>query len=64
MTRELVTRITKESFADSRPIVIGTGGLSRLFEDADVFDAIKPDLVLTGLLHALRLNAWGDAICC
>ena len=37
-------------------VVIGTGGLSRLFENDKMFDVLLPDLVLIGLEHALVLN--------
>ncbi|MBC7397834.1 MAG: type III pantothenate kinase, partial [Bdellovibrionales bacterium] len=58
--RELIGRYQKELFNDERPFVIGTGGFSRLFQGMDIFDAEIPDLVLYGLLSALRLND-GDA---
>lgn len=54
--RELVTRITSEVFAGEAPLVIGTGGFASLFAEENLFDAIVPDLILTGLLEALRLN--------
>ena len=54
--RELATRITKEAFNGDAPLVIGTGGFASLFTDEGLFDAIVPDLILTGLLEALRLN--------
>ena len=54
--RELVTRITDEVFSTDAPLVIGTGGFANLFSGEDLFDEIVPDLILTGLLEALRLN--------
>jgi len=54
--KELVRLITEESFGGKKPVVIGTGGFSRLFEKAGLFDAIIPDLVLNGLLYSLALN--------
>ena len=54
--RELVTRITSEAFDGDAPLVIGTGGFASLFAEEGLFDAIVPDLILTGLLEALRLN--------
>lgn len=56
MVKELVKEITTECFPDSKPIVIGTGGFSRLFENTKFFDAIIPDLVLNGLLISLKMN--------
>ena len=43
-------------FEGEPAVVIGTGGLSRLFESANVFDVVLPDLVLVGLERALALN--------
>ena len=37
-------------------VVIGTGGFAHLFDRESLFDAVIPDLILTGLLEALRLN--------
>jgi type III pantothenate kinase len=53
--KEISSRITKECF-DSKPYIIGTGGFSSLFEKSKVFDEIQPDLVLKGLLLALKHN--------
>lgn len=55
--KELVARITAEAFADDPPLVIGTGGFASLFADEELFDEIVPDLILVGLLEALRLNS-------
>jgi type III pantothenate kinase len=54
--REMVRRLTEECFGNNRPVVIGTGGFSRLFEGQAVFDVIEPDLVLQGLKVALDMN--------
>lgn len=54
--RELSDRITKECFGKNRPILIGTGGFSNLFEKEKIFDVILPDLVLQGLLIAYGMN--------
>lgn len=56
MIREIVGRFSSECFGGRRPMVIGTGGFSRLFETDELFDAIVPDLVLQGLRIALDLN--------
>ncbi len=55
--KELTERITKECFQGEKPLVIGTGGFSHLFEKEKVFDEIIPDLVLKGMLIALQYNA-------
>ncbi len=57
MVKELKKRITDEAFNGEEPVVIGTGGFSRLFEDADLFDLIIPTLVLQGLKTALSINS-------
>lgn len=53
--KEISSRITKECF-DAKPYIIGTGGFSSLFEKSKVFDEVQPDLVLKGLLLALKYN--------
>lgn len=55
--REIITRITQECFKGEKPFVIGTGGLSAMFEKEKIFDSIIPDLVLKGNLIALTLNS-------
>lgn len=55
--RELTDRIGRECFGKLKPLIIGTGGFSMLFEKEKVFDVILPDLVLKGLLIAQQLNA-------
>jgi type III pantothenate kinase len=58
MIRELTQRITDEAFADEAPLVIATGGFSHLFDREALFDHVVSDLILTGLLEALRLNGY------
>ena len=60
MVRELVTRISEEVFADEAPAVVATGGFAHLFHRENLFDHVVPDLILTGLLEALRLNGYID----
>lgn len=55
--KEITQRLTQECFANEKPVVIGTGGISSLFEKAKVFDEIHPDLVLKGLVLAQKLNS-------
>ena len=54
--RELIQRYQNEVFQGKKPFVIGTGGFSRLFQGMGIFDIEIPDLVLHGLLLALKLN--------
>lgn len=60
MVRELVSRITAEAFPDEPPLVIATGGFSNLFHRESLFDHVVPDLILVGLIEALRLNGYLD----
>lgn len=56
MLRELIRQMTQEAFHGEQATVIGTGGFSRLFQGAGVFDREIPDLVLQGLWMALKQN--------
>lgn len=56
IVREITQRVTQETFRGAKPIVLGAGGFSSLFANCGLFDAILPDLVLFGLMHAQRLN--------
>jgi type III pantothenate kinase len=56
MVRELKSKIIKEAFQGEEPIVIGTGGFSRLFENENLFTEIIPTLVLQGLHFAYLMN--------
>jgi len=55
--QEIMQRIRLEEFAGKRPKVIATGGFATLFGGTGLFDQVVPDLVLHGLLTALKLNA-------
>ena len=54
--KELIQVFTEDMFKGSRPFVLGTGGMSHLFEKTPLFDRIVPSLVLDGLRTALELN--------
>lgn len=56
MVKEIKTKIIEEAFKDELPIVIATGGFSRLFENSKLFDIIIPTLVLNGLFIAYKMN--------
>lgn len=58
--KEITLRLTKECFPNEKPFIIGTGGFAGLFEKEKVFDVIHPDLVITGLIQALKLNPQGN----
>ena len=56
VVKGLTHEIRETAFRGEPVVVIGTGGLSRLFEREHVFDILLPDLVLIGLEHALSIN--------
>ena len=56
VVRGLTHEIREQAFQGEPAVVIGTGGLSRLFEHEKAFDVLLPDLVLVGLERALSLN--------
>lgn len=57
IVKEIKTKITEEVFGEEEPVVIGTGGLSSLFEKEGIFMHIIPSLALKGLQLAYKLNA-------
>ncbi|NBD38092.1 MAG: type III pantothenate kinase [Verrucomicrobia bacterium] len=57
LLREAVRGLCEEAFAGREPVVIGTGGHARLFQNAGVFTEYVPGLVLYGLCQAVELNA-------
>ncbi len=54
--REIINNMTIECFNGEKPYIIGTGGFSSLYKEAEIFDTIEPDLVFTGLFEAIKLN--------
>lgn len=54
--RTLADSVTKEHFPTAKPLVIGTGGFGRLYEDEELFDAFLPELPLIGLRRAVELS--------
>ena len=52
----LVASVTKEHFAGERPLIIGTGGVGRLFEEENLFDEFVPELPLLGLRRAIGMS--------
>ncbi|MBI5691863.1 MAG: type III pantothenate kinase [Verrucomicrobia bacterium] len=58
--RQLTAGLTREAFPGVHPVVVGTGGFARMFEQEEVFDEIVPELVLLGLRQAERLNPAGE----
>ena len=54
--RQLTGELSREAFAGVRPVIVGTGGFARMFEDGGLFDEVVPELVLLGLKQAEELN--------
>ena len=54
--RGISEQIKREYFKNQDTLLIGTGGFSRLFEQAQVFDHLVPDLVLRGVKMTLEFN--------
>ncbi|MBR6565405.1 MAG: type III pantothenate kinase [Spirochaetaceae bacterium] len=54
--KELIAAYTREVFGGRKPMVIGTGGFSHLFQDEDIFNVIIPSLIFDGLYQALKMN--------
>jgi type III pantothenate kinase len=52
----IVTQIKADEFLGEPARLIGTGGFSRLFEKENIFDNLIPELVLLGLIRALKMN--------
>ena len=53
--RSLAADVTERHFKNDKPLVIGTGGFGRLFEEERLFDAFVPELSLIGLRRAASL---------
>ena len=56
IVKELKSRITFEVFNNEEPVVLATGGFSRLFRSSGLFHSVIPDLALHGIHISLKLN--------
>jgi type III pantothenate kinase len=54
--RSLAAIVTEEHFAHGKPVILGTGGFGRLFQNEQLFDAFVPELALIGLRRAVELS--------
>jgi type III pantothenate kinase len=54
--RSLSAAVTKAHFAKEPPVVVGTGGLGRLFAAEKLFDEFVPELPLIGLRLVVELS--------
>jgi type III pantothenate kinase len=53
--RWLIQSVAAQYFPNDAPVVLGTGGFGRLFEQENLFDAFLPELPLIGLRKAVDL---------
>ncbi len=53
--RSLAVCVTKEHFSKDPPVIVGTGGFGRLFEEENLFDEFVPELPLIGLRRAVEM---------
>ena len=58
MIREITARIADEVFSGGSPLRLATGGFSHLFDRENLFDYVVTDLILVGILEALRINGF------
>lgn len=54
--RELIQKMNQESFADSKALILATGGFASLFDKQGLYDHLVPDLVLQGIRLAALMN--------
>ena len=54
--KELISAYTREIFSGRKPMVLGTGGFSHLFNGEGIFNEVIPSLVFDGLLCTLKMN--------
>jgi hypothetical protein len=54
--RFLTAAVVKDHFAAEPPMIVGTGGFGRLFEEENLFDVFVPELSLLGLRRAVELS--------
>src|SRR5205085_1162748 len=54
--QSLAALVTEQHFVNEKPVVLGTGGFGRLFENEQLFDAFLPELPLVGLRRAVELS--------
>lgn len=54
--KELIGQFKQEMQTEKKTIVLATGGFASLFEQADIYDHLMPDLVLEGLRLAALMS--------
>ena len=56
LVKEIINRLKNECFKNKEVMIIGTGGLGRLFEKENIFDLYEPNLMMFGLSSLIRKN--------
>ena len=54
--KQISEKIAEEVFDGIKPLIVGTGGVGKVFQDAEIFDHYLPDLVLQGLRIVYEKN--------
>lgn len=54
--KQISEKIAEEVFNGEKPLIVGTGGVGKVFIDAEIFDHYLPDLVLQGLRLVYEKN--------
>lgn len=49
--KEINKRLQSEVFPNSKPLVIGTGGIANLYTKQDIFEVFEPNLTLIGIAY-------------
>ena len=49
--KEIIKRLESEVFPNSKPLVIGTGGIANLYKEQDLFEIFEPNLTLIGIAY-------------
>ena len=62
MIKEITSRISEEVFSGNPPLKLATGGFSHLFDKENLFDHVVTDLILVGIVEALKINGYLDDV--
>ena len=62
MIKEITSRISEEVFSENPPLKLATGGFSHLFDKENLFDHVVTDLILVGIVEALKINGYLDDV--
>ena len=54
--KEIINNLQQQVYKGKKPLIIGTGGFTSIYPNANIFDEIIPDLVLKGLYIAHQIN--------